>query len=61
MWEELGLNVTRLGGRPTLGGLVAASRQLLRAHDADDAVAACQATGLFCTSLRLLLRDLLSR
>lgn len=62
MWEELGLNVTRLEGRPTRGGRVAAAfRQLLRAHDADDAVAASQATGQFCMSLRLLLRDLLSR
>lgn len=62
MWEELGLNITSLEGRPTREECVAAAfRQLLRAHEADDAVAAWQATGSFCMSLRLLLKDLLSR
>lgn len=62
MWEELGLNITSLEGRPTREECVAAAfRQLLRAHETDDAVAAWQATSSFCMSLRLLLKDLLSR
>ena len=62
MWEELRLNITSLGSRPTREECVAAAfRQLLRAHEADDAVAAWQATGSFCMWLRLLLKDLLSR
>jgi hypothetical protein len=62
MWEELGLNITSLESRPTRAGCIAAAfRQLLRAHEADDTVAAWQATGSFCMCLRLLLKDLLSR
>lgn len=62
MWEQLGLNITSLEDRPTSGECIAAAfRQLLRAHDTDDAVAAWLATGSFCISLRLLLKDLLSQ
>lgn len=62
MWEQLGLNITNLEARPTRGECVAAAfRQMLRAYDADDAVAAWQATSAFCTRLRLLLNDLLTR
>lgn len=62
LWEELGLNITSLECRPTREESVAAAfRQLLRAHEAVDAVAACQATGSFCMRLRVLLKDLLSR
>jgi len=62
MWEQLGLNIGNLEDRPTRGECVAAAfRQLLRAYDADDAVAAWLATSSFCMTLRLLLGDLLSR
>jgi hypothetical protein len=62
MWDQLGLNITSLERRPSREQcLAAAFRQLLRAHEADDTVAVWMATGSFCISLRLQLKDLLSR
>jgi hypothetical protein len=62
MWERLDLTIADLEKTPGRGEGVAASfRQLLRAWDTDDVVAAWSATSAFSTRLRLLLRDLLSR
>jgi hypothetical protein len=62
MWVQLGQSLMDFEPRPSRGERVAAAfRQLLRAHDAGDALAGWLASTSFSVSLRILLQDLLSR
>jgi len=58
----LGLTVENLGFAPSQGQSIAASlRQLRRAYDADDLIAAWKASGAFSANLRWLVHDCLRR